>query len=99
MVSYTFGVTTLGSCGASGVTTTNTCFVTDFINHTGQTWTSISFEIKNVGGAITQDSFSTSNVNDPYFTNASDVTINDAGDAVFSFLGRMLTIQGFSPRS
>jgi hypothetical protein len=86
VVNYTAGVTTLGSCAASGVTTTNTCFVTNFINHTGQTWTSISFLITGVGGDITQDSFTADNTKDPYFLSAA-LNFDNLGRAILSFFG------------
>lgn len=92
-VNYTAGITPLGSCASSGVTTTNTCFVTNFINHTGQTWTGISFLITSVGGQIGQNTFSADNTNDPYFTTAS-LSFDNLGRAILSFFGTDATHPG-----
>jgi hypothetical protein len=69
-------------CGAFGGTSGNTCILQDFINFTGNTFTSISFLITSASAGL---SFTSDPANDPYFTNTEVTTVD--GQTLISFFG------------
>jgi hypothetical protein len=82
-IDYLFGTTTTAVCGPpySGHAA---CFSADFINDTGRTFTSISFDITaHTPGLV----FSCNNAGDPYFDNCNSTTDPITGDPVITFSG------------
>jgi hypothetical protein len=82
-IDYLFGTTTTGACGTPFNTGTN-CFSTNFINDTGRTFTSISFDITTHTPGLV---FSCNNTGDPYFDTCNTTTDPITGDPVITFSG------------
>ncbi len=82
-IHYLFGTTVTGACGTPFNTGT-ACFSTNFINDTGMTFTSISFDITaHTAGLV----FSCNNTGDPYFDTCNTTTDPITGDPVITFSG------------
>jgi hypothetical protein len=83
IIDYAKGTTTTAACGPpySGHIA---CFSADFINDTGQTFTSISFDITAHTVGL---HFFCNNAGDPYFDNCNATTDPITGDPVISFFG------------
>ena len=98
--SYTFGTTATVDCGQvagtfsdSGLTCIDpTQTELDFINNTGQTWTSITLELVNVTGGLTFTGINDP-VLDPYFLSTASGILQN-GNPFVTFFGTDATHQG-----
>lgn len=101
--SYTFGTTPTVDCGQVAGTFSDadlTCIdptqtELDFINNTGQTWTSITLELVNVTGGLTFTGIDDSEL-DPYFLNTASGILEN-GNPFVSFFGTDATHLGILP--
>ena len=81
--SYTEGVTPTVDCGNYGGTEGDTCIDpsrTEFINDSGETWTSLTIDITQSSGGLTFGCLDA--VSDPYFLNCTATTLADGDQGV-----------------
>jgi hypothetical protein len=95
--SYAAGVTPTVNCADFGGTDGNTCIdpsLTEFVNNSGETWTSLTIDITSSTGGLTFGCLAA--VSDPYFTTCASTTLSD-GDQGVIFSGTDATHGGILP--